>query len=70
MDLELYKDVCDKRFTKLEDKQNDIHKDVQEIKEKIFNGYEHRMGLLTKLILLILSGVVASIAIPLIRSFL
>jgi len=68
MSYELYEQVCKERFEKLEKGQDDIKKDVGAIREKIFNGMSNRIEANTKLILLILTGVVLSIIVPIIRS--
>lgn len=66
---ELYEKICSDRFKKLEEGQGDIKKEIMIIREKIFNGLEHHASLNTKLILVILSGVIISIVVPLVRSF-
>ena len=68
MSYELYEKVCKERFEKLEIGQKDIKKDVGAIREKIFNGLETHVKLNTKLIFLILTGVVLSIIVPIVRS--
>ncbi len=53
----------------IKDEMVEIRKDIQVLREKIFNGLIARTELNTKLILLILTGVILSIIVPIVRSF-
>jgi len=52
----------------IKDEIVEIRKDIQVLREKIFNGLIARTELNTRLILLILTGVILSIGIPIARS--
>ena len=53
----------------IKDEVGEIRKDIQILREKIFNGLIARTELNTRLILLILMGVILSIIVPIMRSF-
>lgn len=53
----------------IKDEMGEIRKDIQVLREKIFNGLIARTELNTRLILLILTGVILSIIVPIARSF-
>ena len=53
----------------IKDEMSEIRKDVQELREKVFNGLLDRTKLNTRLILMILMGVILSIIVPIVRSF-
>ena len=39
--LEVYRTMCDKRFSNIEEKQDAMATDITAIKVKMFNGYSH-----------------------------
>jgi len=53
----------------IKDEMAEIRKEIQVLREKIFNGLIARTELNTRLILLILTGVILSIIVPIVRSF-
>ena len=71
MDMpEWYKEVCGPKFKDIKDGQDEIQKSIAEIRERIFNGMGERIKLNTKLIILILAGVIFSIAAPIVLNLL
>ena len=53
----------------IKEEMAEIRKEIQVLREKIFNGLIARTELNTRLILLILTGVILSIIVPIVRSF-
>ena len=72
---ENYEKICQERFNKLEHGQSVIYEHITAIREKIYDGFDSKIDAMkfriewnSKLIYLILGGVILSIVVPIIKS--